>query len=252
MRKGNRLAIRDFIETTYLFTSDELLEACGRSQTNRNLLSRAVAAGRVDHVAHGLYASRCGRFQGEAPRRFDIAARLFDDCVFGWQSALELHGCSHNVTPRLVTCYGLSTKSVEYRGVRLLCKRTDGPVPHVRSGRGYLITTRERTFVDCVRDTRRAAGTENCLRSIPSLDVDARETLDIAREAGPTAFAKVAAVLHLMGLDGDAGELLTDARAALRRKHVAVSDPSVPADDLVAVGESGVYVPSEAEEWIWA
>lgn len=244
------MAIREFIETTYLFTSDELLEACGRSQTNRNLLSRAVAAGRVDHVAHGLYASCCGRFQGEAPRRFDIAARLFDDCVFGWQSALERHGRAHYVTPRLITCYGAKSETVRYRGVKFWCKRADGPVPHIRNGKGIYVTTRERTFVDCVLDTKRCAGADNCLRSIPSLEVETDECLELARELGPVAFGKVACVLSLMGREGDCPELFAQARASMRGRCGTVWDTTRDRDSLRFVSAYRVYVPGETEDWI--
>lgn len=89
-RKGAwDVAIADFIETHETFTTEELLASCaGSDATNRRLLTRACAGGRVARVTGSLYASRTGLFAASDPRPEAICAALAPDCWLVSTSAL--------------------------------------------------------------------------------------------------------------------------------------------------------------------
>lgn len=244
------MAIDSFIRTHATFTTRELLGACGEGQTNRNLLSRAVASGRVERVARGVYASRCGRFEGVEPDRFDVAAKLLGaDAAFAWQSALELYGVAHNVTPRLVEAVSptLPRRSRSWRGVRMeLWPAPAGTRTRwVRPGR--TVTTPEQTLVDCVQWPARACGVENCVLSLVGLPVHARECLRIAAARGVGTLARVGLVLDLMGRWGEAPDAFAEALAAARRGQRSLGPRRL---GMAFDARWRTYVPRDIYEWV--
>lgn len=92
------MAIEGFLETRQVFTSAEFARAFPDSQTDRNLLSRAVRNRRVERVRRGVYVSKAGPFRRTSADPFLIAVALAEDAVFAYASALQLHGALHNLT----------------------------------------------------------------------------------------------------------------------------------------------------------
>jgi predicted transcriptional regulator of viral defense system len=197
------VAIRSFLETHEVFTSDDFTRVFGDSQTDRNLLSRAVRKGRVEQVRRGLDVSRAGRFAYARCEPFDIASAWVGDAVFGYLSALQLHGVLHNVVFR----------TQFFTGCRLASFRDDGRdyLPYwreagtfesepllMRSGRTYQVTTREQTLIDCLAKPGRAGGTENVLRSLAGLAyLDVDKVVTLVADVPRTVRARIGWVLQL-------------------------------------------------------
>ena len=245
------MAIKSYLETHGAFRVEDMLEECGRTQTNRNLLSAAVRAGKADKVRRGVYVSRVGRFAGADPDRYEIARALFDDPVFAYQSALELHGCAHNIAPRLVTCFSGKTASASYGEVVFKSWKAAPEADSVWVGIGKVATTPEQTFVDCLRHPERALGVENSVRSVGMLEVDPVRCLEIARACGPAVLAKTACILDLAGrLAGGEGR----EAAELARREVgasyAVLGPLGRKAEMAFDSRWRVYIPRETVEWL--
>ena len=68
-------AVTEYIRANAVFTTEELLGACGDTQNSRNLLHLAKKAGRTRQVKRGLYASNAGRFEGARPP-FQLVAAM--------------------------------------------------------------------------------------------------------------------------------------------------------------------------------
>lgn len=237
------MAIRDYIERNQLFTTAELLEACGDGQTNKNLLSRAVKSGAVVKLGGGLYASACGRFAGAAPDRLEVASRLFPGCVFRCATALELLGAAHNASPRLVTCLWPHRRDVAVLGVRYVCAPSRTGLPTMRARRGARCTTPEATFVDAICNPRLSGGLEACVRSIAALDVDSDEVMGIALAADGPAARKAALALSLITGDARPAGLLSRLPSPHRRVVIG------QAAEMRYDPRCRVWYPADMERW---
>lgn len=244
------LAIEAFIKTHEVFSTGDLLEACGQTQTNRNLLSRAVKTGRVIMLRRGLYASRCGKYEGAALDRFAIATRLFKEPVACCQSALELLGAAHYPAPRLVTVYAAGGRSREAGGIMFrLAGAALAPGTRTRYARdGLRVTHPAWTLVDCLDRPDLALGAENVLRSVPALEADAGTCLEIAMGRGRKSLARCACVLTLMGKEGEDAEAFKRARGEIGSDYAVLGYRN--ATDLVFEPRYRVYLPREAKAWI--
>jgi len=92
------MSFTEFIAQKQVFTTQELLDATGCSNSVRVALSRAVKTGKVEKVRPGLYVSQYGKFQDTQADPHRIAATLRPDAVFVFHSAIELHGLSHSAS----------------------------------------------------------------------------------------------------------------------------------------------------------
>lgn len=186
--------VERFLSENGVFTRREFVEALqsGRSKaTAEELLKRALAQGSVSRVAQGVYVSNAGRDTSEAPDPLAVASKLAPDGVVAYHSALEAHGVAHSAWTR-VTYLSKRRRPDSLRTFGLEFKRVGFPAALRRGGREYQqtelvrrgknlvrVTSRERTFVDCLARLSLAGGLEEVVRSLASLpfvDVHGVET----------------------------------------------------------------------------
>lgn len=152
-------------------------------QTTKNLLSQHVANGLLLHVRRGLYAVVP---PGANPETFPVdpylvAAKMTDDAVLAYHTALELHGKAHSVFNEF---YFLSRtpprpaefRSQRFRGVRFpKALRTKGQEEYGikdldRSGVDVRSTDLERTLVDVLDRPDLTGGWEETWRSLEAVE----------------------------------------------------------------------------------
>lgn len=194
------MAIQAFLRSRQVFTAEDFAVRFPGSQTDRNLLSRAVANGSVDKVRRGVYVSKTGRFVGVAADPFDVAVAVAADAVFCHTSALRLLGAAHNLTRQVQFFTSTPVRAFDYDGVRYLpYRRRAEPVSHgvlTPAGRSFQVTSREQTLVDCLTDVAAAGGPDNLLRSLASLiRIDAATAADLASSGAHSARARLGWVL---------------------------------------------------------
>ncbi|MDR0481711.1 MAG: hypothetical protein LBH13_00900 [Cellulomonadaceae bacterium] len=189
------MAISQFLGRTPVFTSNEFEVMFPNSQTDRNLLSRAVASGKVDKVRRGVYVSRTGRFEGSPVDPLQVAAASTDDCTFCLLTALQVHGVLHNLVFRNQFYTERRMMPFTYAGVDYQPIKVDLSTVAARErsnaqGRRVRVSTREQTILDCLDSPSVAGGTENVLRSVSGfnlVDIDALISLTSARSAASAA-----------------------------------------------------------------
>lgn len=240
------MAIEKYIGTHRTFTSDDLLDACGRSQTNRNLLSRAVKGGRVIRVGRGVYCSSTGRYEGMGPDPYQVAEKATDGCIFSYGTALLLLGAAHNVPSGIVQAYGSKGETWSACGTRYVMYAATPQIQKVLTNDDRWVTEPCRTFVDCVARPSRAGGAENVCRSLPMLDVYPEECLRIADGVSRSAYAKVALMLDVLGaLDGR-----DDLRREAARRCASVRTRFGDGPDVRYYGPWNVMAPAGLELWV--
>lgn len=196
------MAIQRFLETRQVFTSAEFSRAFPDSQTDRNLLSRAVGNGRVERVRRGVYVSKVGPFSRTPADPFEIAGAVAEDAVFAYTSALQLHGVLHNLTNRTQfftarRLAGFSYDRQDYLPHHVGEREPDRQSMLTASGRTYRVTTREQTLVDCLTRPRLAGGPENVLRSLAGFAyLNTHRVAELAQEESLSARARIGWVLE--------------------------------------------------------
>jgi predicted transcriptional regulator of viral defense system len=196
------MSINMFLNSHQVFNVQTFEQVFPHSQTDRNLLSRAVRSGKVERVRRGLYVSRSGRFEGVRTSPLDVAAGVTDDAVFCYLSAFQLHGVAHNATAvtlfytrhRIAPFhYGDQSYVPVFIGVRQI----DTLSVLTATGQAYRATTREQTLIDCLARPSLAGGPENMLRAlsgIPYLDIN--RTLSLAHDLNHSARARLGWILE--------------------------------------------------------
>jgi predicted transcriptional regulator of viral defense system len=191
------LAIREFLSARQVFTAEEFAARFPGSQTDRNLLSRAVANGSVEKVRRGVYVSKSGRFKGVAADPFGVAAAIASDSVFCYTSALRLLGAAHDLTRQVQFFTATPVKPLTYDGIDYLPYHPKGTrlTPQnvlTQTGCGYRVTTKEQTLIDCLTGMAAAGGPDSLLHSFASLT---RLDADLAATATASAAHSVRARL---------------------------------------------------------
>jgi len=154
-------------------------------RNRKRLLQYHQQRGHITAIRRGLYASVP---LGYAPDAYSvdtylIAAKMADDAVLAYGTALAVHGLAHSMREERVCLSDhphvrpFDFHGVLYRAVRppraltAADRLTLGVEEMDRQGLPLRVTTLERTLVDVLDRPKMAGGWEECWRSLESLDV---------------------------------------------------------------------------------
>lgn len=176
----------NFFAAHRVFTRLEYAQVFGhdpKSKTVYSLLNHHVRAGRIIALGRGLFVSSPKGAAGSLyTDSFAIGARLREDAIFAYRSALELHGIGYSDDEGLVM---VSSKT-------RLCRRTrigtyqfvpppkglidtgsvDTEVIHMARSRDVIrVTSLERTVVDVLHKPKLSGGIEVVIRSLDRISV---------------------------------------------------------------------------------
>ncbi len=178
----------DFFRKHPVFTGEEMadyLSSCGEvgSRTKEALLAYHKKTGHVVSVRRGLYAVVP---PGSNPVLYSvdpflIAAKLTNDAVLSYHTALEFHGHAYSVHEHFVYTASrplnpFTFRSHVFRGVRSpeSLRRANqenfGVVTINRSGMEVRVTSLERTMVDVLNRPDLSGGWEEIWRSLESVE----------------------------------------------------------------------------------
>jgi predicted transcriptional regulator of viral defense system len=179
-----KVPFTQYAQSTPLFTVQEARKRYGKSTDSRsvlNLLHRLKKQGRVRLVANGVYA---GSLAAAPPNRYRVPRALHDDAVVALHSALELHGVANQVFQTVYYFSSSARKDVVFDHVtyhRVAPPRAAATPSHrlfqTECGAdNVLVTTRERSFVDCLLFLDYSGGVDELDKSLamfPSFDFEA-------------------------------------------------------------------------------
>lgn len=232
-------------------------------RTRYKNLQNAVARNQAYRLKRGLYASNLGVYRDRVPNVHLVAEKAAPDAVVSYHSALEAHGVAH--TP-LRTVYFTSAHKVgafQARGYRF--RRATPPavsdrettlgefVTRVRVGEAIVrVTSKERTFVDCLSNLRFAGGLEELLRSLGGFTSMSAEA--VARYAdllaSPTLTARAGWVMDLFADQWRVDMSVLDQMRRSSGRGTYRLSPGVASQDFVSRWR--LYVPADTpiEEWV--
>jgi predicted transcriptional regulator of viral defense system len=173
-----------FAQSTPLFTLGELRQRYGKKTPSRsilNMLHRLKHQGRVRQLTKGVYR---GALAAVPLNRYRVPAALRNDATLALHSALEWHGVANQAFQTVYYFSARARKDVVFQNVTY--HRAAPPVALARAHKerfqtqetsdGFLVTNRERSFVDCLLFLDYSGGVEELDKSLamfPSFDFDA-------------------------------------------------------------------------------
>jgi predicted transcriptional regulator of viral defense system len=183
-----------FAQSTPLFTLGELRQRYGKKTRSRsilNMLHRLKHQGRVRQLTKGVYG---GALAGVPLNRYRVPAALRNDATLALHSALEWHGVANQVFQTVYYFSAHARKNVVFENVTY--HRVAPPVALKRArqerfqtqetSEGFFVTSRERSFLDCLLFLDYSGGVEELDKSLamfPSFDFQvALEYLKLLRK----------------------------------------------------------------------
>jgi predicted transcriptional regulator of viral defense system len=182
------LNLNAFLATHAVFTVNELdrfMSTHGSTNTNtrKALLTYHRSKGRIVPVRRGLYATiPVGGDPDTHPiDPFIVAAKMAEDAVLAYHTALEFHGKAYSLYSQLVYTSESRSQTTCFRSH----KYTRVPVPHSlvvaheamlgidthkRAGVAVRVTNLERTFVDVLDRPELSGSWEEIWRSLESIE----------------------------------------------------------------------------------
>lgn len=175
---------QSFLSVRRVFTAAEFGSALGLERRNRDsLLAYYRQRGRILPVRRGLYwvvqpgetAETC------AVDPFLVAARMTDDAILAYHSALEFHGRAYSGFSELQYQTGRASRATTFRGWRFRPVRLQkalvqagkalfGVEEHDRNGQMARVAGLERTLVDVLDRPDLCGGWEELWRSLEMVE----------------------------------------------------------------------------------
>ena len=191
------MPIKDYLEETAVFRLEDLMEKCGDTASNANLLSRAVRAGKARRVKAGVYVSNTGRYKNTRPDKLAVASVLAPDACVCHLTALSLYAGEQNVMFSATLYSNILRSPVEFDGItyrpyRYPSSGVETMTKRLKAGISVRTTTKEQSVLDSLHRPSRCLGTEGVLRtagSILRLDGERLAELSMARSASACAKA---------------------------------------------------------------
>ncbi len=184
---GKWAGVLAFLASHPVFTHAEFVAAhtsTGRSRlTSNTLLAQHLGSGRLIRVRRGLYATvPAGReVTSFMPDAFLIAAKVQDDAVLAYHTALAFHGAAYSIwwhfqsvsaaRSRRFTFGNTEFRTIQApREVRALPDFGGGVVRRPHAGADVRVTTIERTLVDLMHAPQHGGGWEEIWRSLEGIE----------------------------------------------------------------------------------
>ena len=220
------MRFEEFLSSHPVFTTEELSRLRGRNRsrwTLKALLAHHRKQAHILLVRRGLYAAVPPGASPDTwvPDPYLITAKLTDDAVLAYHTALEVHGKAHSVFERFffltkTNVRPVTFRSLKFEGVRhpraLLSRHKEslGVKTVDRAGVAVRVTSLERTLVDILHRPNLGGGWEEIWRSLESIEFfDVDKVIEYALLLkNATTVAKVGYFLEqhraaLMVEDGD-------------------------------------------------
>lgn len=182
------MVVNEFLERHPVFTLAEFKafldeNASVNEWTQQNLLAYYKKKGRILGVKRGLYAVVPLGMEPDSflPDPFLLGARMAEDAVLSYHTALEFYGSAYSVQNRFIYLSGVQKKQLPWRGYvfrrapfpgALLKKRKEsfGIKTEDRRGLEVKVTGLERTIVDVFDRPDLGGGWEEIWRSLDLVD----------------------------------------------------------------------------------
>lgn len=257
-----------------LVSFDEIVEVSrqvigrlvSRKYVYRKYIYRLLRAGRIRRIRRGLYFIPSEDRRGRRPNRLAVASKVRPDGFLGYLAALEFYGANYPLSVYLVRT---SVAREDYfdpfenEGIRFeatIVKDTKSEIirsPLGTTGYSVRVSSRERTFLDCLERPGLVGSWESVFKSLSRLrGVDLGRLLSLLQERDEqTLVRKTGLILELLTVESPMFPM-EQVRPYLRRlvsmvdgpsRYIARPDTAVFARGSMRVSPWDLYVPRNFE-----
>lgn len=230
-----------------------------RGYIHRKYVSKLVEERRLQRVRRGLFVvlSPLEKPRNHVADRLLIASKVRDEYYLGFHTALEYYGCAHSLYNEAYVCVKQKDWFNRFRYGRFVFRSTFVKDTNLevldKSYQEHVlrVSSRERTFIECLDRVKYAGGWEECLKSLYGLGgLDFQKLIDLLLKGrSDILLRRVGYVLELLKEHSPFYEHLED--QVLDEIAGRVSEPL----RYLVNGESGptnerwnLYVPKDFEE----
>ncbi len=137
----------------------------------RSAVQRLIKAGMVKKIRNDLYTCVNGENGMAIADRFQIGSAINDNCCISHHSAMEYYGITDQVFNDVYVASPSSFNEFEFEGYYYHHVKPNislGVQKEEFSG-GIIVTDKERTALDCIKDMDKIAGAEEVISNLDSL-----------------------------------------------------------------------------------
>ncbi|MEA2090449.1 MAG: type IV toxin-antitoxin system AbiEi family antitoxin [Thermoproteota archaeon] len=155
-----------------------IIEAApNRRYIYRKYVRRLVESGKLQRIRKGLYLvlSPLEQQEGYAADKLLIASKIRDKYYLGFHTALEYYGCASSLYNQVYICVKTKDrfdqfpyKRFSFRPVFVDDVTLEVEEKHHR-GTIIQVSSKERTFIECIDRVQYAGGWEECIKSLEGL-----------------------------------------------------------------------------------
>jgi len=165
----------------------------------RKYVRRLVKAGKLWRVRRGLYVvlSPLEKPEGYTADKLLIASKVRDDYYLGFHTALEYYGCAQSLYNETYICVKAKDRFDTFQYGRFVFKpvfveNTDLEVLDKPYQENTLkVSSKERTFIECIDRVEYAGGWEECLKSLENLrELDFQNLVNLLLKNGKDILLK--------------------------------------------------------------
>lgn len=164
-----------------------------RKYVYRKYVKRLIEAHKLQAIRKGLYAvlSPLEKAEKYEPDKLLIASKIRKQYYLGFHTALEYYGCAYSSFNEAYICVNSKNRfdSFNYRRYSfkpVFVKNTISQVIEKHYGSSFLrVSSKERTFIECVDRVRYAGGWEECIKSLENLrGLDVEKLISLVLQQG--------------------------------------------------------------------
>jgi predicted transcriptional regulator of viral defense system len=151
-----------------------LADRVDRSYINTKYVHPLVKKGKLRRVRRGIYAVSVGG-KGVTPDKVLVASKVKERYFLGYHTALEIHGCAYSAHNVAYVCvkpeYGFKQFTFDQYHIQpvYVADVNVGVEKRQYMGHVILMSSRERTFLDCLDRVEYAGGWEEALKSLENM-----------------------------------------------------------------------------------
>ena len=154
-----------------VFRMSDVNEYYNNIMSARSAVQRLLKAGMIKKIRNDLYTCVNGENGMSVADRFQIGSAINDECCISHHSAMEYYGITDQIIYDVFVSSSVSFNEFEFEGYRYHHVKPNislGAQQEEFSG-GIIVTDKERTTLDCIKDMDKIAGAEEVISNLDAV-----------------------------------------------------------------------------------
>ena len=230
-----------------------------RKYIYRKYVKRLIEAHKLQAIRRGLYAvlSPLEKVEKYEPDKLLIASKIRKEYYLGFHTALEFYGCAYSAFNEAYVCVNSKNRFDPFTYKRFIFKpvfikdTTSQTVEKPYDSSLLRVSSKERTFIECIDRVQYAGGWEECVKSLENLrGLNVEKLITLTLHQGKIGLPRrIGFILDILRKRSPFYEHVTD--TTLSKMEIEISGPP----QYLARGKKGslnrrwnLYIPEAFEE----